>query len=150
MNIPLECWERTVRVELIVHLGSMCAEDSFPNIIKDELFFDIDSNDALKECLGLEELPDYIEKHFAMEDFGELIFSLMERGVKGFFVKVATPAHEYHSESSASYSWGNFYFDWFYGHTFEAALKRGFDWAEERREKDKQKWRDEQAEGGES
>ena len=150
MNIPHECFERTVRADLIVHLGSMCADEPFPDIIKDELFFDIDSAEDLKEVLGIEDLPEYIAQHFNGEEWTELVFSLAEIGLKGFFVKVATPSHAYRSETSASYSWGNYYYCWFYGHTFESALKRGFEWAEKQREKEKQRWRDAQSEGGES
>lgn len=125
-------YEASLRMESIINVaGMITADGSFSDPLED--FLD-DNDEELKRCFP--DMPACVLE--AMDDRHERgdVFTewALESGKLGFLVQFSTPTMEHHPKSNSwSFSWSSYYTRWVYGDTFDLAVERGLEWAEERR-----------------
>ena len=99
-------FDKSIRVEVIVHLATMAGDYAFAEPVRDMLE---DDPDALGALLGVD-----IDEDFDAE---ELSTQLYRAGVLGFAVQAATPVPEKFYGEDDGYStcgWGHYTTKWFY------------------------------------
>lgn len=113
-------FDSAIRAEKILHLGTMCMDDSWPDIASKA--FEDDPDDVWA-ALGLAE-PDEISQ----EEWGEAIRDARKLG---FLVQFATPVPDRFYDGGYTFSWGHYTLHWIYDESFENACVRALKWQEE-------------------
>jgi hypothetical protein len=140
MDASTRCFEATARVERIVHLPVMCADN-----IDGDLWDWLEESDAfpvIATALGL--TPEAFEDHLNQfggqgrqredgrrESFQEAVNWKLRDG--GWLVEVHQPVMEKRG-TGASFSWGYTASSVHYGTTYDEALDTALTWAEEQQE----------------
>lgn len=120
-TIISEFFDRSIRVEKLIHIGTMCMDEwAWPSIARDA--FEDDAEDVW-EALGLEE-PE-------IQDTSEWCEVLVDCRKVGFLIEFATPIPWEFSENSWSSPWSCYHTKWIYGDTFEEACEKALEWQEE-------------------
>ena len=114
-----EFFERAIRVEKVIHIGTMCMDDAWPDIAA-EAFED---EEGVWAALGIEK-PDDV----STEAWSE---ALQDACKLGFLVQFATPVPEGFYEGGYSFSWGCYSTQWIYGESFESACNKAKKWQAE-------------------
>jgi len=110
-----------VRVETIIHLGSMCHDYAYPSCAEDA--FEQDWEEVLK-ALDLEIDAD--------ADKEEISSTLYDNNKLGFLIQAATPVPKFLSSSSSTHSgWGYYATKWIYAENINEAISKAHEWAEE-------------------
>lgn len=126
-----------------MHIGSLQATNAFDYKWLDglhESFTDYLSSDPEYVHESMQPLQPEVEEECEFNE--SLAGHLHHRNIQGFAACVSTPVNKYHSETSASYSWGYTHSAWVYGESFEECFFLAKKWAEGKMEENKQKWRD--------
>lgn len=111
----------SVRVEVIIHLGTMCNDYAFPDSAKDA--FDEDW-DGVWKALGLTDIPDGEDM-----DYEEITTWLYEHGKVGWLIQSATPVPTFTSDSNwHHHGWGYYTTKWVYAEAIEDAMNAAFSW----------------------
>ncbi|WP_375592141.1 hypothetical protein [Chitiniphilus eburneus] len=137
LSIAEQCEEATVRVETILHLGSMVIDyDVLPEALCD-LLEDLDqaTADALAQD-GLSWLPAALcdaEGDAADESFtGDLVEAFVDGVFRhhtfGFLVRVTQPILRRVWQGGGSYTWGFLTTRWFYGEHYEDIMALAVAW----------------------
>lgn len=115
-------FDENVRAETILHLGTMCQDDSFPQCAEDAF------NDFYEEvwkALGRKKIPD----DFDAEEHADW---LRRNGKQGFLIQFATPIPtEIHGSGYTHDGWGYYMSQWVYDDSFDGACAKGVEWAAE-------------------
>lgn len=127
-------FDADLAVERIIWLPgcSARANDMIKSVLWD------DPQDIVKAIGMTFVLPDNDED----VDVDEFMSEVYNQGKHGFLVEVATPVAYYDNPDDTSYrsSWGHYHTGWLYTEAFdEAFVEKIQKWAEECREKDRQK-----------
>lgn len=120
------CFENSLRLETIIHLGSMCYEYEAFSYESFELF---EYHKNIWNVLDISEPED--------TDRASVAEYLVDSRKFGFLIKANTPLLTFHSESSASFSWGAYTAEMFYAETFEEAFDKAKQWCLDYYEKQK-------------
>jgi hypothetical protein len=115
-------FEGSIRAEVIIHLATMLAQDSFPGIAT-EAFMEEDP-EPLWESIG-------IEPPYDLDDPGLIFDHLMDNDKSGFLVKFATPVPQNIKDGSHSMSWGYYATHWIYADTYQEACEKALAWRQE-------------------
>lgn len=127
-----EFFDNAIRVEKVIHIGTMCMDDAWPDIAA-EAFED---EEGVWAALGVEE-PDDV----STEAWSEAIRDACKLG---FLVQFATPVPEGFYEDGYSFSWSWYSTQWIYGESFESARSEAMKWQVEFIEKRRAKEMEEQ------
>ena len=129
------CFEKNLRIEGILHIGSLLATDVFQRRWLDHLqeYFLSHLSDRESEELHPSVRPLKPE----MTDDEEIPFNeclmehLNDNNHMGYALLVSTPVMTYHSESSASFSWGYTQTHWVYAESVDAAFSLAEEWVDQ-------------------
>ncbi|WBA86503.1 hypothetical protein [Endozoicomonas sp. GU-1] len=139
------CYDKDLRIENVLHLGSLLSTDAFEGRHFDgamEAFIDtlIDpdlnlepSMQPLRTDLDDEELDDYGAGNCIAEH-------LLHKNIQGFALQARRPVFTWHSETSKGFSWGWTRSAWVYGESFEEAFVNAVAWADRMEEFEKNKF----------
>jgi len=145
LNDQLE--QATIRAKQILHLGAMLTQaDSMPEPLGD-FIDDLDIHIAkalatdmpwLPEMLARWEREDSVTDEEEREDFNTLVY---RHACYGYLVEYATPVMKPMRSSNgewcgASFSWGHYHTQWFYGETLEETVGKALSWAESLRQQE--------------
>mgnify|MGYP000867274884 CR=1 FL=1 len=119
-KIISDFFDSSIRVEKLIHLGTMCMDDVWPEIASEA--FEEDAEDVWEALEHLE--PDDACK----EEWSETLRCIRKLG---FLVQFATPVPYGFSGNGYSCSWGQYTTQWIYGDSFELACARALKWQEE-------------------
>lgn len=124
-------YDSNSRIEKMFLLAGVLADESMPQDVED--FFTDEDFKTYKEIFG--KIPGYVKDD--MDDGGSSALPawLLDTGKLGFLVQFATPIMK-QCGKGATFSWGCYYTKWVYGNTLDEALKSGFKWVQEQREKE--------------
>lgn len=114
-------FDNNIRTEVVLHLGTMCLHDAFPDAAKEAFE---DDADEVREALAW---PGKLPEDFDAEEIADL---LRRAKKQGFLVKFATPAPVDFTETGHSFSWGYYSTKWIYAEDFEEACRGALAWAE--------------------
>ncbi len=118
--------QATVRVEKCIPLfGAFCEDE--PNEELEEFFDNADENDFDRLFYGIDR-----------DDLDTFLQGLLHNAKLGFLVQVSTPVMRA-AGSGFSYSWGSYYLHWLYADTMESLIEQAEDWAEQRRQSERDK-----------
>ena len=118
LEISNEFFNQSIRIEQIIHIGTMCMDDAWPEIAKEAF-----EREEVWVAIGIEE-PDDV----STEAWGEAIRDACKLG---FLVQFATPVPENFYERGYSFSWGWYSTKWIYDESFESACKKAMEWRDE-------------------
>ncbi|MET4817793.1 hypothetical protein [Endozoicomonas lisbonensis] len=125
------CYDKELRIDGILHIGSLLATDVFESRWLDglvESFADHLSDDP--EYLQESMLP-LQPKTEEDAEFNECLAEHLHfHNFQGFALKASSPVKKYDSCDSASFSWGHVRFAWFYGESFEEAFNLAREWVD--------------------
>lgn len=124
-SIRDQFFNKDIRPEKVIHLGTMCLGEDWPDISKEAFDYD---RDEILNALGLPFAEDDDE---IPEDFWEFDQLLSSRGKLGWLVLFATPVPRNFSESGYSFSWGHYATQWIYGESFEDCCQQSIKWQAE-------------------
>ncbi len=135
MITPQQMFDATLRVEEILHIGTMAADDSLPSRLKD--FLEEIEEEDLK--IMFPDISKWVVDEIGTREFSDAFREwAIQKNKYGFIVQFATPVKKWSKDKkSASYSWGYYNTKWLYADTFETALESGMKWAEETRAEEK-------------
>lgn len=112
--------DSAIRAEKILHLGTMCMDDSWPDIASESFE---DDPDEVWAALGVAEPDEASEEEWAE--------AIRDARKLGFLVQFATPVPDHFYDSGHSFSWGCYTLHWIYDESFENACVRALKWQEE-------------------
>lgn len=119
--ISSEFFDRSIRAEIIIHIGSQLHDDSaWPENIQETFDY---CWDDIWESAGLEP-PE-------SEDKVDVFQRFYHAGKLGFLIQFATPIPKNITETGHSFSWGCFTQKWIYADTYEEACQQATQWQEE-------------------
>jgi hypothetical protein len=127
-QIAEEFQGRSLRAEVIIHIGSMLA-DEWPESAKDAFSYDWDE---VFLDLGLK---NEAEVGLEWDEYEEISEFLYNNGIFGFLVQFATPIPEDFTAYGHSGSWGYYTMKWIYAETYEDACVAAMKWQDEYIEK---------------
>ncbi len=116
-----DLFDSALRVEKLIHIGTMCMDDSWPDIASES--FEEDFNDVWA-AMGISEPDESCESEWseALRDARKL----------GFLVQFATPVPDrFYDGGSYSFSWAFYTLHWIYDDSLESACVRALEWKEE-------------------
>lgn len=113
-------FDSTIRVETLIHIGTMCMDHAWPRIAEEA--FEDDYEDIWK-AIGIEPPED--------EDRELISVYLVDNCKKGFLVQFATPMPDRFNEGGFSFSWSWYTTHWIYDETYEGACKKALAWQRE-------------------
>ena len=119
-KISSEFFDRSIRVETLIHIGTMCVSDSWPSVAQDAFE---ESNEDVWQAIGIEE-PHYSDADSWSE-------ALIDARKTGYLVQFATPIPRDFYEDGFSFSWGFYTLEWIYAETLEEACVKAIAWQEE-------------------
>lgn len=135
----------TLRVEKTADLASLIGSGSFgcrhlPDPLDDFLndaYHHKTTSGAVGELFSLFRSNDPEEDG----DAEELAYQLMQRGLLGVILQVATPVKSFYQPEAmdCSYSWGHYHTAWVYGQTYDDAWREAMQWAQKCAQEDKVK-----------
>lgn len=120
-QIANEFFDRSIRVEKLLHLGTMCMGDAWAATAQEAFEDDAD----IWAALGMAE-PE--PERDGPEAWGEAICDARKLG---FLVQFATPMPDRFYEDGFSFSWGWYTTHWIYDESFETACEKALKWQEE-------------------
>lgn len=130
--------EHNIRIEGVIDLASSMECDQFfrPADIHEDLLDDLSGgwrdryDESMRPLFAAFDGVDF-------DDFAddEIAYFIARRGLVGYVVKFANPIYIHADEASASYSWGHYTTNWFYGDTIEECWVHAAEWAKRRRAK---------------
>lgn len=130
--------EHTIRIEGVIDLASSIECDQFfrPGGVHEDLVDDIVQGWKARFDESMRPVFDAF-KHLDFEDVedDEIGFALFQHGLLGYIAMFATPIYTHADETSASYSWGYYTTNWFYGDTIEECWERAVEWSKQHRAK---------------
>lgn len=115
-------YEDNIRAEVIIHVPTMLAHDSFPDAAR-EAFME-DDPDTVWEAIG-------IEPPYDLDDEGLIFEHLMDEGKTGFLIRFATPVPTDIEADHHSLSWGFYSMHWIYSETYQEACEKALEWREQ-------------------
>jgi len=122
MNLPKikdAFCERSIQVEQVIHMGTMCCEgDRWPSDVQDAF---MEEGDEIWEAIGIEP-PDHDD------DIGLLTDEFEDRDIHGFLIKAATPVPRNIREDGFGISWSSYTTTWIYGLTYIDCCKKAIKW----------------------
>lgn len=119
-QIMSEFFNSAIRIEQIIHIGTMCMDDAWPDIASEA--FESDAEDVFK-AIGIC-CPDE-------DDREEWSQALRDAGKMGWLVQFATPIPGSILDDSYSFSWGYYATCWIYDDDFYNACTKALKWHEE-------------------
>ncbi|AMO55969.1 hypothetical protein GZ77_07305 [Endozoicomonas montiporae] len=144
------CYEKDLRIEGVLHLGSLLATDAFEGRCLENLhdeFIDILISESIEIEESMKPLRPSFDDEELNDDVGSLVADfLLSHNFQGFAVYISCPVKKYHSDTSASYSWGWKRTSWVYGESFEEAFKNATAWADRMKQIDLDKFKAKQEE----
>ncbi len=130
------CYERTLRIEGVLHIGSLLVTEAFENNYFDgllEAFIETlsESGPQIHSSLKDYSLNLTNEDTYDIGDFAEAIAEkFMMANAKGFAINACVPVKTYDSDTSYSSGWGYTHYTWVYGESFEEAFAHAEEWAD--------------------
>lgn len=121
-SIRNQFFDNDIRPEKVIHLGTMCLGEDWPDISEDA--FD-DDRDEILNALGLASAGDDDDLPEELWELGQLLES---RAKLGWLVLFATPVPRTFSENGYSFSWGHYATQWIYGESFEDCCVKAVKW----------------------
>lgn len=130
--------EYTIRIDGIVDLASSMECDQFfrPDGIHEDLVDDLTNGwkDRYDESMRpLFDAFDGVDIEDCVDD--EIAHYICRHGLFGYVTRFATPIYNHADETSASYSWGYYTSNWFYGDTIEECWERAVEWSKKHKDK---------------
>lgn len=120
-QIISDFFDSSLRVEKVIHLGTMCMDDIWPTAAMDA--FEDDAEEVWEALGSL--APD----EASTEEWGEALRCMRKLG---FLVQFATPMpRDFSDDGGYSFSWGHYTTQWIYDDSFESACARALKWQEE-------------------
>lgn len=120
-KITSEFFDCSIRVEKLVHLGTMCMGDAWADIAQEVFEDDAD----IWPALGMAE-PELESDD--PEAWGEAILDARKLG---FLVQFATPIPDRFYEDGFTFSWGRYSTHWIYDESFKTACEKALKWQKE-------------------
>lgn len=119
-QIISEFFDSSIRVEKVIHIGTMCMDSAWPDIARKA--FEYDPTDVWA-ALGLQE-PEIEDS----DEWGEV---LREGRKLGYLIQFATPIPDDFYDGGYSFSWGWYTTHWIYDDSFESACAKALKWQDE-------------------
>lgn len=128
LEIIKEFFDESIRVEQLIHIGTMCADEAWSSIA--QFAFD-DDHESVWNAIGIEPPDD--------DDNESTFMHLMDHLKTGFLVEFATPVpQKIYSDGSFMFSWSNYTTTWIYDESFEQACQKALEWRRKFIEKKRQ------------
>lgn len=124
-------YEKTIRLETILHLGMMMSDDVVSSAVTEA--FDMSNLDQLREQIVALDLGNELN-HFSLKgDYKAFHDELFVRDKLGYLIQAATPIPADFADNGSAYnvSWdGAVAHEWFYGEDVNDALGKVLEWRE--------------------
>lgn len=126
-DLSNECFENSLRAEVILHLGCMCFDYSFPSAAEEAFEED---GELILEALGIP-VPEDDDKFNTLfsrpwEDMAAL---LLRHRKLGYLAQFATPMpYDFVEDGYSTGGWGATVSHWFYGETFQDCFRQAVAW----------------------
>lgn len=120
-QIISEFYDSSVRVEKVLHLGTMCMDDAWPDIAQETFEDDAD----IWTALGM------AEPELESDDPEGWSETIRDARKLGFLIQFATPVPDRFYEGGFSFSWGWYTTRWIYDESFESACEQAMKWQKE-------------------
>ena len=119
-QIISELFDSSVRVEKVIHIGTMCMDSAWSDIAHEAFE---DNPDEVWTAIGLQEPQ--------IEDVDEWGETLREGRKIGFLIQFATPVPYSFYDGGFSFSWGWYTTCWIYDDSFDRACEKSLKWQED-------------------
>ncbi len=139
------CFEKNLRIEGIIHLGSLLATKAFESRCFENLhdeFIDALVYEGVEVEASMKPLRPSFNNEDVANDLNSFVADyLISNSFYGFAVSISCPVKRYYSKISAGYSWGHKHKSWVYGESFEEAFKYATAWVHRMNKKDLDKFK---------
>lgn len=128
-------YDETIRIERLVFIGGLDEDISHFNPAN-EFLSDLDEKLIRRLLPDWPWLSRFLEDGSALEDIdqnpGEFFFEARENGFFGYLIQAAHPVMDFDPDiEGASFSWGYYCTQWFYGESLEEVLPKIEVWVKE-------------------